>query len=410
MIPEFESLPDEVWKKVANYSYYISNYGRVFKIEFPDIVYNNERNNRICLCNSKSQNMLKTINVMYKAFFGNIPSGYIVKCKNDIHIDNLYLVKKAKRPKINTNIESLPGEIWKDIPDFPNYKISNMGRVLSLGSKTFPPHIMHLNNHDNKSLTLSNNGIKKAFCVNTLVTEIFHNHKINSCEFIEMNNGEPIVHKRNEIHHDYNLSDHLYTKSKYYKNKITVRNFEQGKYNNERVKCLSVHPYEYECKSCGKKLYPKRPIKYCKYCREKEIGLIRERNRKINTIRHKIYHAVQRCYNPNMGKAYETYGAKGITVIKYWKTYSNFVDWCLSECNGDIDKVLSLSIDRIDPRFEYAPYNCQLITKEENSRKMIYDNRRPKIILILDELSYKLRKRNWLKHMKSLGYKESDLI
>lgn len=41
--------------------------------------------------------------------------------------DNLVIVKKLH----NRSFESLPGEVWKDIPDNIQYEVSNMGRVYS---------------------------------------------------------------------------------------------------------------------------------------------------------------------------------------------------------------------------------------------------------------------------------------
>ena len=412
MNPEFELLDGEIWKEIPNYEYFISNYGRLFRKNFPDIVMNKDRKDRICLNNGKSQNMLKTVSVMYRSFIGDIPGGYFVHCDGDLRLCNIKLKKKASRPKVNRDTTSLPGEVWKDIPNFPMYMISNMGRVLSKGSKHFPPHIMNVNSHNNKTMTLMReDGAKCAISVKTVLAEVFYSHKIDRNEFIVLENKKPVVHNRNEIERNWTNSDfQAFKASKYYRNPTIVENFNNGKYNTEEVECLSIYPYEFQCKVCGRKLFPKRPIKHCSLCKEEYINDRKERNNKLRILRDKIHHAIQRCENPNLGYQYEKYGGKGIRVINYWKNSENFVNWCLSECDGDLDKAVSLSIDRIDPRYEYAPYNCQLIPRWANSRKMIDDKKRTRAVLFIDKICYEIRKKNWIKHMKSLGYYMEDLI
>ena len=71
-----------------------------------------------------------------------------------------------------------------------------------------------------------------------------------------------------------------------------------------------------------------------------------------------------RCYYPKH-ISYKYYGERGIIVFPPWKkSYKTFKKWALS--NGYKN---GLTIDRIDPKGNYEPNNCQFLTKSQNSRK-----------------------------------------
>ncbi len=81
----------------------------------------------------------------------------------------------------------------------------------------------------------------------------------------------------------------------------------------------------------------------------------------------------QKCYNPNSTK-YFKYGAKGIKIhFKWLDSYDRFEEW--AEFNGWMEPIIgmklkdTLTIDRIDPKGDYQPNNCQIITYSENSGK-----------------------------------------
>lgn len=70
-----------------------------------------------------------------------------------------------------------------------------------------------------------------------------------------------------------------------------------------------------------------------------------------------------RCYNPKV-RSYANYGAKGIKMCDEWlNDFIAFADW--SRENGFEE---GLSINRIDPKKDYCPENCEWITFSENSR------------------------------------------
>ena len=80
---------------------------------------------------------------------------------------------------------TLTDEVWKEIPDFPMYMVSNKGRIKTLKK------IYYCGNHKSKRIesehiisevtmkdgykrvSLSNNGLRKSFLVHRLVAKIF---------------------------------------------------------------------------------------------------------------------------------------------------------------------------------------------------------------------------------------------
>lgn len=71
----------------------------------------------------------------------------------------------------------------------------------------------------------------------------------------------------------------------------------------------------------------------------------------------------QRCLNPKC-KAYQWYGAKGITICERWMTFENF----LEDMGGTYEE--GLELDRIDGSLGYNPTNCQWLSSKENAGKL----------------------------------------
>lgn len=68
-------------------------------------------------------------------------------------------------------------EIWKDIPDWPNYKISSLGRVKSFlqnnQGKILSTRFLKNGKHEYSVTTLCNNGLKKQISIPYLVLTLF---------------------------------------------------------------------------------------------------------------------------------------------------------------------------------------------------------------------------------------------
>ena len=71
-----------------------------------------------------------------------------------------------------------------------------------------------------------------------------------------------------------------------------------------------------------------------------------------------------RCRDPG-NTSYKYYGGKGIRVCFEWQSFEPFRDWALA--NGYVP---GLSIDRRESWLDYAPENCEWVTRSENSRRL----------------------------------------
>ncbi len=78
---------------------------------------------------------------------------------------------------------------------------------------------------------------------------------------------------------------------------------------------------------------------------------------------------VGRCTNPR-NKKYSRYGGRGISVCEAWRDYAVFREWATANGYGN-----DLEIDRIDNDGNYEPGNCQWLTKSENSRKKVSEEK-----------------------------------
>lgn len=92
--------------------------------------------------------------------------------------------------------------------------------------------------------------------------------------------------------------------------------------------------------------------------------LIRERSLTHGASKTRLYaiwcQMRRRCSNPK-DSSYQWYGAKGISVCPDWNDYSTFSAWAIH--NG---YEMNLTLDRVNPKGNYSPDNCQWITNAEN--------------------------------------------
>ena len=110
------------------------------------------------------------------------------------------------------------------------------------------------------------------------------------------------------------------------------------------------------CSVCGKVMqirsdYVKKHSKVCMSCQKKGNK---------NAIKHSDYKA--RLYKIWLGLPHRRYVTYNPKVL--FENYEEFRDWALK--NGYAE---NLTIDRINPKGDYEPSNCQWITLEENAAK-----------------------------------------
>lgn len=88
---------------------------------------------------------------------------------------------------------------------------------------------------------------------------------------------------------------------------------------------------------------------------------------------YRIYHHIKdRCYNTK-NDAYHNYGGRGIKICDDWlgvDGFMRFYQWSI-----DHGYAPGLTIDRINNDGDYAPDNCQWITKSQNVAKANKTNR-----------------------------------
>ena len=64
-------------------------------------------------------------------------------------------------------------EIFKPIPNYPNYSVSSYGRVLRNGSRGYMRELKPINHNGRLIVSLSYNGCNKKFYIHRLVAEAF---------------------------------------------------------------------------------------------------------------------------------------------------------------------------------------------------------------------------------------------
>lgn len=143
-------------------------------------------------------------------------------------------------------IEEITTEIWKTIPELPNYQVSNLGRVKSLerkvkkwnGFRTVRERILKPRKKRNGylQLLLSNEGIRKTVLVHRLVCDAFLKNPLNL----------PQINHINEIKEDNRLENLEYCDARYNNNfgtrnkraGISISKAKKGVFNTKHSKAV----------------------------------------------------------------------------------------------------------------------------------------------------------------------------
>lgn len=145
-------------------------------------------------------------------------------------------LKKAGDQTINLFNGDLENEIWKDVLDYPNYKISNIGRIINHKTKRLLKLTVNKHGYYEVNLWKDNHG--KTSQIHRLVFEAFKGSKIDSNKVInhidgnKLNNNlenlEEISRTENNLHAFYVIKTNKTTRqiAQYDKNDNFIQKFE----------------------------------------------------------------------------------------------------------------------------------------------------------------------------------------
>ena len=116
----------------------------------------------------------------------------------------------------NLSLENLKGEIWKDVPDFPNYKVSSLGRVKSF--KRGEKILKQIKNSEGYyKITLQGIQSKKTKATHQIVASAFLNHNIDGnikvIDHIDSNKSNNRLSNLRIVTHRVNISKERNPKS-----------------------------------------------------------------------------------------------------------------------------------------------------------------------------------------------------
>ena len=181
---------NEKWLCIKDFpKYQVSNLGRV-KNSKGQIMKSKIENGmyRVCLKNNDKTSSKLVKRLVLEAFVGINKDLNILNIDGDItncRLDNLKYIEKVDKYEY---IENLPGEEWRDIKDFPNYKVSNMGRVKSIKqTKEILLKLQYKKRTGYVTIILYNEKGSKDFRVHRLVASAF------------LDNDDPI--NKTEVNH-----------------------------------------------------------------------------------------------------------------------------------------------------------------------------------------------------------------
>ncbi len=121
-------------------------------------------------------------------------------------------------------------EIWKVIEDFPDYEVSNLGRIKSFKQDKINGKISkkYINNRNYKIIYLYKNGKGYSRCIHILVYETFNNYKLKKDE---------CVHHKNKIKEN-NYLNNLEMMNKKEHIKLHSKNENNGMFGKNHTECV----------------------------------------------------------------------------------------------------------------------------------------------------------------------------
>lgn len=419
-----ENLPGEEWKDIPGYEgkYKISNYGRVYSFVTKHILKENTKNGSVVLLDKKQITLNKLV---YNLFVHN--TNKHVHCvdgnMHNHYYKNLYVpdVKSHIGEIINDKYVILDVERIKDkktyVYTIQCNKCNSIIKITGsfdylLRNKGFKCLCYYTYNIGDKILDnyiIIDRYIENGYCNYKLQCQVCGdviNRKSlkNSVKYFKCSCNKHIKYRVGDIYNGLIVLDIKYNKDTFHNMKYYVMCLNCG-----FIKWVQSHVFN-----------NKHGIRCSCY---QPPGYVDGRS---NTRQYKAWRSMKYRCNGKL-KLYEN-----IFVCKFWDNdFLNFKSWydvqlknysldnydipewvfIESKNHSNVKTLLSPAVDRIDPRFEYAPYNCQIIPGYINtSVKRWEDSNRSEKQLKIDELKFKRRKRNWIKEMIKKGYKKEDLI
>ncbi len=180
------------WLQIKNFNKYLaSSLGKIFNIKKSHYVPIIKTKSGYCIVKLYYNNSIKSkqffLHELLAELFTSRKDDTVDVEWNIVHIDNnkdnncVDNLKWKKMYKPSIKNLSLKGEIWKDIKDCPNYKISNFGRFINVKYMNILKYKPRKDGYVLAQITHSD-GTRKGSLVHRLVCEAFidnpNNYKI----------------------------------------------------------------------------------------------------------------------------------------------------------------------------------------------------------------------------------------
>lgn len=158
---------------------------------------------------------------------------------------------------------------------------------------------------------------------------------------------------------------------------LTVLNEAEPAYTKKGIK---LRRWNCEC-DCGNKIIvfasnlTSGHTTQCRECALKSFYGCRKTHGLRHTRLYSIWSCMKtRCYNPH-SKAYERYGALGITMCDEWigdNGFENFAKWAYENGYVEDSPRGENTIDRVDPTKGYYPQNCRFADASVQANNRVF--------------------------------------